>query len=263
MKSIKILSGNYLKIIAAIAMVFDHIAVNAMLFGYTELFFPGDLTILRIIGRLAFPIFAYFIAEGCKYTRNRVRYLATLAGAAVVFQAVYILFLQSWYMSIFVTFTFSIILIYLLDECKKAFVQKGAKLWRKIGSVAAFILALALVYLITKIEYEDFMIDYEFWGCVTPVFASLFHAPKDAPEKWKTLDKPYLGALCMIIPLLGLSHFYYATFHLQWVGLFAVPLLLLYSGKRGKRKMKYFFYIFYPVHLVLLYAIFYLRYLLR
>ena len=35
----------------------------------------------------------------------------------------------------------------------------------------------------------------------------------------------------------------------------AIPLLLLYSEKRGKLKTKYFFYIFYPAHLVLIYGI--------
>ena len=39
----------------------------------------------------------------------------------------------------------------------------------------------------------------------------------------------------------------------QWCGLLAVPLLLLYNGKRGKRKMKNLFYIYYPAHLVVIY----------
>ena len=38
--------------------------------------------------------------------------------------------------------------------------------------------------------------------------------------------------------------------------LLALPLLALYSGKRGKRKMKYFFYLFYPLHLALLEGIY-------
>ena len=55
------LNGNQLKIIALIAMTLDHIG---------KMLLPG-FTILQIIGRLAFPIFAYMIAEGCRYTKNR------------------------------------------------------------------------------------------------------------------------------------------------------------------------------------------------
>ena len=51
----EILSGNALKIIAALAMVADHVGL---------MFFP-QVRILRIIGRLAYPIFAYMIAQGC------------------------------------------------------------------------------------------------------------------------------------------------------------------------------------------------------
>ena len=47
------------------------------------------------------------------------------------------------------------------------------------------------------------------------------------------------------------------TSSVQIYALMALPLLLCYSGQRGKWKMKYFFYIFYPVHLVLLQGICY------
>nr|MBQ4319591.1 hypothetical protein [Clostridia bacterium] len=38
----------------------------------------------------------------------------------------------------------------------------------------------------------------------------------------------------------------------QWYSLLVLPLLLLYSGKRGQLNTKYFFYVFYPLHLALL-----------
>ena len=59
-----VLSGNMLKIIAAVSMFIDH--MGAVLF-------PGVM-IFRILGRIAFPIFAFMIAEGCRYTKNRIKY---------------------------------------------------------------------------------------------------------------------------------------------------------------------------------------------
>ncbi len=241
------LSGNILKIIAAVCMLCDHIGV---------IFFPYDFA-WRIVGRLAFPIFAFFIAEGCKHTKNRTKYLAMLAGMAALFQIVYTLVMDgSLYTSIFVTFSVSIALIYLLDECKKAILDKKGRLSLKIGWSVAFVAAVVAVWGINQISYRDFYIDYGFWGIMTPVFASFFHAPKDAPTLWKSLDEPYISALAISIPLLFLAiESVGLGFPQQYYAFLAIPLLLLYSGKRGKWKMKYFFYIFYPAHLVILYGI--------
>ena len=66
----RILSGNMLKILGAVFMLIDHIGV---------VFFP-EVKILRILGRISFPIFAFMIAEGCRYTRNKLRYLRDVGG---------------------------------------------------------------------------------------------------------------------------------------------------------------------------------------
>ena len=60
MKKPQFLTGNMLKLLAAFSMLLDHAGL---------LFFPSEMG-FRIAGRLAFPIFAFMIAEGCKYTRS-------------------------------------------------------------------------------------------------------------------------------------------------------------------------------------------------
>ena len=59
-----VLNGNHLKLIAAFTMLLDHVGI---------LLFP-QIRLLRILGRLAYPIFAFMIAEGCRYTKNKLRY---------------------------------------------------------------------------------------------------------------------------------------------------------------------------------------------
>ena len=59
------LSGNQLKLIALITMTIDHVGAYLL----------PQFTILRIIGRLSMPIYAFLIAEGCRHTHDRRKYL--------------------------------------------------------------------------------------------------------------------------------------------------------------------------------------------
>ena len=147
------LTGNQLKILALIAMTCDHVGKQL---------FPR-LEFLQIIGRLAFPIYAYLIAEGCRYTRNRKGYLGRMAGLALVCQAVYFLAEGSLYMSVLVTFSISIALIYLLDAAKKT-----SSPTRLITTGAALLTALYLCAFL-RIPGTDYAIDYGFVGVTLPV----------------------------------------------------------------------------------------------
>ena len=214
----KFLSGNVLKILAAIFMTIDHIGV--MLFPRVE--------ILRIIGRLALPIYAFMIAEGCKYTRNKKKYFGMVFGLGAVCQIVYYLFDGSLYFSILITFSLSILMIYALQYWK-----------RKKTVLSGLVLASSVigVYLLNQV----FTIDYGFWGCMLPVFAALAHGTEQDSD---TVNITMLG--------IGLVFLGISIGQTQWPSLLALPLLYAYNGKRGRLKMKYFFYIFYPTHLVVL-----------
>ena len=72
------LSGSTLKVIAMISMVIDHIALYLMEHG-TVLY-----ETMRCIGRIAFPVFAFLIAEGFIHTKSRYRYFFTLLDFAVI-----------------------------------------------------------------------------------------------------------------------------------------------------------------------------------
>lgn len=235
-----IFSNNTLKIIAAVAMVCDH--VGALLF--------PKVTILRIIGRLAFPIFAYLIAEGAKHTKNKLRHIIVFASFAAVVQLGYFIFNPSIEMSVLVTFTLSLLMIYALDGLKNAFFAvKPSK--RKIALSAA--LFIGSVWL--AIACDHFLdLDYGLAGAMLPLFPAIFTAPRSdaAPAIFKKADTKIVRVLATAIGTLGLC---YNSHAIQFYALFSIPLLLLYSEKRGKLKMKYFFYVFYPLHLVIIYGI--------
>lgn len=245
----KILSGNALKMIAAISMLADHIGL---------LFFPFN-GIWRILGRLALPIFAFMIAESAKYTRNRKRHFFTMFGLAVICQIVYFIFDSgSTYMCILVTFSISTLLIYALQNFKRALFSKNSDKFDKALSGCIFFGGILATFVLNSFV----TIDYGFIGCVMPVSVALFDFKDiDAPKKYKRLDRLEYKLVCLTVPLIALiiSNMMRGVFIIPYTQIFsllAIPLLLLYSGKRGTPKLKYFFYLFYPLHLAILEGIY-------
>lgn len=79
------LSGSALKVIALVSMLTDHSAYY-LLEHETTLY-----EAMRSFGRIAFPVFAFLIAEGFSHTRNRLRYFLTLLGFAVASEVPWLL----------------------------------------------------------------------------------------------------------------------------------------------------------------------------
>ena len=214
------LTGNQLKLIALIAMTCDHVGLQL---------FP-DVLILRILGRLAMPIFAYMIAEGCRYTRSRKRYLLRMALLAAVCQVVYFFAMGSLYQCILVTFSLSISLIYALDRFQ-AHPTSASRLLALGALLAVFILCVVLPDFLPGFE-----VDYGLMGVLLPVLI-------------------YFGRPVQNYLLAGLILLGFAYGGLQWWGLAAIPLLSVYNEQRGKYNLGKLFYIYYPLHLVVIYGI--------
>lgn len=219
------LNNNQLKIIALIAMSCDHVGKQL---------FP-EVAILQIIGRLAFPIFAYMIAEGCVYTKNLKKYFGMTASVAILCQVIYFVAMKSLYMCVMVTFSLSIVLIAIIKEAQK---RKSA-LWWCLFSVAVVVTFFLCTILPNLPTGTDYYVDYGMLGVMMPVVIYVY---KDRVAK--------LAVTSLMLVLLGQY-----LGGIQWLGLLAVPLLALYNGKRGKLRLKYLFYVYYPVHLGAIYLI--------
>ena len=219
------LTGNQLKILALILMTVDHLGALLL----------TEYEILRVLGRLSMPIFAWMIAEGCHHTRSRLRYFLTVAVIAILFQTVYYVALGSIKQCILVTFSMSILLIYCMDF---ASVNKGFLSLCLMG--AAFCGAcFVCIFLPRYLPGTNFSIDYGLGGVLLPV---VFFAGKNKPEKLM------LGAACLALMAMSM-------YHLQWYALLALPVLALYNGQKGRGRLKYLFYIYYPLHLAAIYGI--------
>ena len=219
------LSGNQLKLIAMIAMTADHVGL---------MFFPESV-LLRLIGRLAFPIYAYMIGEGCRHTRSMGKYFGSVAIMAFACQLVYWFAQGSLYQSILVTFSLSIALCML---AKMATERGGILSWIVFGVGTAAVLFVT-EFLPALLPGTDYGIDYGFWGVLIP--AGIYLA------KNKTAKLSFAAGMLLLIS--------YQVGSIQLYSLLALPLLALYNGQRGRWKLKYLFYIYYPAHLAALYLI--------
>ena len=211
------LTGNQLKIIAMIAMTCDHAGMQL---------FP-QLLWLRLIGRLAMPIYAYMIAEGCRHTRNRRKYLLRLLGMGVLCQAVYFVAMGSLYQCILITFSLSVLMICMYD-----YVEAG-------GSRAVLALVCgAVVFLCTVLPdllpNTDYDVDYGLPGVLLPLLI------------YGAGSRGLLLGLALVALKYG---------GLQWFAFLSVPLLLAYNGRRGTANIGKLFYWYYPVHLAVIYGI--------
>lgn len=217
------LTGNQLKLLAMITMTIDHIGVILL----------PQYRLLRIIGRLAMPIYAYMIAEGCHHTHDRKAYFLRLAGLALVCQLVYGMVDRSLYQCILVTFSLSVVLICAIGKAQET---------KTPAALGGALFLLAAVYFVCEELYRflpGFHVDYGFWGVLLPVI--LYFGGRNV---WAFLA----GTILLCLSVGGL----------QWWSLCAVPLIALYNGQRGKHRLSWVFYLYYPAHLVVLYGISYL-----
>ena len=219
------LNGNQLKIIALLTMTLDHMYV---------MLFPDQLW-LHILGRIAFPIFAFMVAEGCRHTRNKKKYLAIILTEGIILQLIFGLAMKSLYMNILITLSLSIIVIYALEGVERRTDAKSVTIFALVLAAVVF-LALGLPRLLPQ---SGFYIDYGVGGVLLPV---LVYAGRNKTEKLLWLA---IGLVLIALSVGGA----------QYWSLLAVPLLCLYNGTRGRRNLKYLFYIYYPLHLAAIYAI--------
>lgn len=203
-----------LKIIAITTMLIDHIG---------SVIFPETIT-FRIVGRLAFPLFAFLLTEGYIHTSNLKKYIFRLAIFSLISQYPFMLaFGLDAGLNIFFTLAIGLTAIYLSDHYQ--------------SYLPFFILAILADLIHT---------DYGMFG-VLLIF--LIYEYKNNFKKMMF----YIICLYSVFYLIGGLRAGIGAIHyyIQFFSLLSFILIAFYNGREG-RKAKYLFYIFYPGHLLIL-----------
>lgn len=242
------MTWNVLKWVAIAAMLIDHTA--AVLGGWLPPLCSG---LMRDVGRMAFPIFAYGIAQGCVYTHSARRYLGRLLLFAVLSEIPYRLALRAGSLAfglfnVFFTLLAGAACCQIVKFCK----SKGRRwAWAAVVPVGAIVL-------LCEMQHTD----YGGFGVLCILLPYLFWESKPA----RIIALGSVVALIYIV----VSHFQGFGMPLYWIyapenvgsmvretlfALAGVGLLALYNGQPGSKKGKWAFYIFYPAHLLALFAL--------
>ena len=240
------ISGSTIKIIAIVTMLIDHIgaailARYIMISGYMEIVVSNDANvinqwlmengtlyniyqIMRMIGRVAFPIFCFLLVEGFLRTRDVKKYAIRLGAFALISEIPFNLALTSkvmefQYQNVYFTLLIGLLMM-AFDKIEKTEWIKPAKL------------LLCGVSLVAGAALAEFLrTDYGATGVICILVLYIFH-------NQKTLQ---IIAGCV-------------SFLWETTAPFAFIPIAFYNGKRGLQ-LKYIFYIFYPLHLLILYLI--------
>ena len=173
-----------------------------------------------------------------------------------VYLVFYLVVYRTLYASVFLTFSFSILLIYLLDAMKASVLDAP-----RAYKIPLYTLGLGALIFALWVIFSVIPFDYGFFGMLAPAAARLFDiGEREAPRFVKSLSSPpariILLGLCLIPICLENQHGFISFLGIlvpvQFLCLLSLPLLLLYNGKAGSRRLKYFFYLFYPLHLAVL-----------
>lgn len=214
------LSQEALKGIACVTMLLDHIGAT-MVQGYT----------LRIIGRIAFPIFCFLMAEGTFYTKNPRKYGLRLMVGALLSEIPFDLAFRgklTWeYQNVMLTLFLGFLTVEIIQKTKFDIVKL-------LAVSGGFVLA----------EWAN--TDYGGFGVLLVVLFSQtrgklwFQTVLVMMFSWmmNSLKIPVWG---MMVPI-------------EMFAVFAMIPIALYSGRKAtsSRAVQWGYYLFYPVHLMIL-----------
>jgi len=220
-----------LKIIAVLSMLIDH---SAAVFLQGNPDYAMVYLYARSIGRIAFPIFAFLIAQGCLHTRSIYKYALRLGILAIVSEPFFDLALVG---KIDFFARTNIFYTLFLAVCAIALYKILVQLKRE---VLAFFLAGIPFAMIAELLPVDYV------AIVVVLILLLFVA------------NPTIKLRACAIIAAAMVFLYFGQHHtILAFSLISIVLIYFYNGKLGANHpiIKYGFYGFYPLHLLTLYMI--------
>lgn len=207
---------------------------------------PGNMW-LTYFGRLAFPIFAYQIAEGSKYQGKEI-YLKRLFIFALISEIPFnLLYMSSPIFPFHQNVIWTLLLGYMGICSINTYTAD-----RNTKSLLICILKTAGCILLGML----LMVDYSWQGVTTVIGFFLLNKIEKKSLRYPLqvlmlvlLNQVFFNGNYIPVELFGTVF----ELHTQCLCVFSLLLIWAYNGKKGINIGKYTGYIFYPLHMVLIY----------
>lgn len=266
------LTAYQIKLIALITMTIDHLAV----YGWEIPIFSQYSFYLRVIGRIAAPLFLFLITESVHHTRNKPRFVLRLYVAAVGVGLITAVTNYFFYdtvgrfggNNILFTYFYTALYILLIEQILGAIKERKRK-EAVLGALLLLSTAVPglvsdwLINLVTKLVRNPSLRDVG-WDLVKSFVVGPLEVPYTiafvilgvllyfAGSKYKKALLVVAGSIaCTCYDQLRYlswgSDPPLFLYYLQFWMILAVPFILLYNGEKGKGN-KCFFYVYYPTH---------------
>lgn len=254
------LSSASLHIIAMILMFCDHLCMTLL----------NNQMWLHLIGRIAFPIFAFMIVEGFYHTSNLKKYLLRMLIFALISEIPFDLMCGGvWFygtqQNVMWTYIISVLAILLIELTKK--------IKKPVPKYIVFAIVTPITLLLAFIVGTLTMVDYFGGGVLMVLIFYLFREDRilsfevKYPKKWMSITAKWInrllqvffvwqicyeliGGLCYNINIFGKTY----EVVVESFGILAMIPIFLYKGRKGysSKPFKYFNYAFYPAHIAIL-----------
>jgi len=231
-----------LKLIAMVTMFVDH--VGKMCF--------SQYYIMRIIGRMAFPIYAYCIAVGCVYTRNHLKYLSRIVLLGLISQPLYVVAMGHTNSRMYV--------VSFAEDPVGAVVNYYVSSWMKPSIMLTLVMGILVIWTIREkkliltlalalfVWHFKAKLDYGWRGVMLITLMYLFI------EHW-WLSLPVVFSFMFWWGTRGTGYELFGVkFSSQMFAIMSLPLIYIPTYSKV-RINKWVFYLYYPAHLVAVLAL--------
>ena len=165
----QVFNGAQLKYMAFLSMLLDHVN-NSMITPYLDgkglLLHVSNL--LSILGRVAFPLFMFFLVEGFFKTRSRKKYLINLLIFGILSEVPFDLFTsrelfnKNWNNMMF-TLALSLVAIWIVDEMKGRLAKKSKALWYGASVLVVAVMCAVAMFFSLDYDYHAIIVAYLFY----------------------------------------------------------------------------------------------------